>query len=163
MVAESPYFKKYLFSALASGPIILRHLLDGITDEEADFRADPDRFTLREAVAHLADWEPIFLGRFVRTVDEDRPLIHGLDEGELAVRNDYGSKDIHTELDRYEKGRADTIAYLSSLPDSAWPRLADRDEIGLVDLEFLVGLLPLHDAYHERQAIEWRAQFLTNR
>ncbi len=159
MVVESPYYKRYLFNGLASGPIVLRHLLAGITEEEADFRPDPDRFTLREAVAHLADWEPIFLGRFKRTVEEDQPLIHGLDEGELAIKNNYPAKDIHVELERYVEGRAEVTAYVEKLPDAAWSRKANRDEIGLVDLEFLVGLLPLHDAYHARQTIEWRTKF----
>jgi hypothetical protein len=133
--------------------------MTGLTDAEADFRPDPNRFTLREAVAHLADWEPIFMGRFERTVNEDKPLIKGIDEGELAIKNDYPNTDFRIQLDRFEKGRGEIIAFLEPLPIETWSRMAEREEIGSVTLEDLVGLLPLHDLYHVRQAIEWREKF----
>ena len=62
--------RKYLLSALAGTPVVAdRLLLDVHADDPRwDFRPEPDRFTLREVVAHLADWEPIHLERLTRNV-----------------------------------------------------------------------------------------------
>ena len=48
----------YLLLDLESAPEALARLLADVTDPAAwDRRPDPDRFTLREMVAHLADWK----------------------------------------------------------------------------------------------------------
>lgn len=56
MLIEYPFTRKYLVGALDGAPDVFESLLAGLTDAEIDRRPDPDRFTLREMMAHLADW-----------------------------------------------------------------------------------------------------------
>jgi len=56
--------RHYLLLDLDSAPDVLARMLQGVTDPAVfDARPDPARFTLREMVAHLADWEAVFLRR----------------------------------------------------------------------------------------------------
>jgi len=68
--------RSYLLSDLECAPDVLSRLLSGITDPALyDHRPDPSRFTLREMVAHLADWEVVFFTRLAQTRDESDPIL----------------------------------------------------------------------------------------
>ena len=72
----------YLLLDLESAPDVLARLLADTSEPAVyDRRPDPDRFTLREMVAHLADWEAVFLDRLSKTRDEENATLQGLDEG----------------------------------------------------------------------------------
>ena len=58
----------YLFPGLEFGPRIVARLVEQIPAARYDERTNPSRFTLREAVAHLADWEPILRDRIARAL-----------------------------------------------------------------------------------------------
>src|SRR5205823_12464234 len=95
-----------------------------------DFRPDPDRFTLREMVAHLADWEPIFMERFQRTRSETEPRLPDYDEGKIAIERDYAHSDPIANLARFRAGRASLVTFLQSLDDADWERTGDREPYG---------------------------------
>jgi uncharacterized damage-inducible protein DinB len=156
MITESPYFRKYLFTALEAQPALFERALAALTAEEADRRPDPERFSIREAVAHIADWEEIFLERMRRICEEDHPTLPGYDEGVLAVERDYASRDPVEQLARYREGRKKMVSFLRDRPASEWQRTADRPEIGTVTLEALAIIVTLHDTYHLEQVSEWR-------
>ena len=155
MLVEYPYGKNYLFTALEAGPELLETMIEGLTAEEADLRPESERFTIREAVAHLADWEPIFLGRMKRICAEDRPKLVSIDEGQLAIDNEYDKTDPQLELKRFREGRQTLIAFLREREDSDWRRIGDHF-IGELSLEAMAFLPAIHDAYHLKQINDYR-------
>src|SRR3954470_11060468 len=104
-----PKVESYLLSALAGSPDLMVHLLNGLTTDEADFRPDPDRFTIRELLAHLADWENVFGGRLELTRDADCPLLQGYDEGQWAIDHGYAALDWRDQLRLYGERRRNMI------------------------------------------------------
>ena len=159
MFTDSAYGRRYVFAGLEAGPLVLGELLDALSEAEADFKPDPDRFTIRQALAHLADWEPIFLDRMRRMRTEQNPLLPGYDEGQLAIDRKYHERDWKTEFERFRQGRAAVLAFLAGISDEAWQRTGIRDEIGPVTIEYIAVLMSLHDAYHAKQFVEWRSAF----
>ena len=159
MLLNYSYAQSYLFSALESTPILLAGALSKLTDAEADFRPDPARFTLREVLAHLADWDPIFSERLTRMQREDRPTLPGYDEGAKAIENDYASSDWREQLALFTDRRLVLTAQVRAFSPEDWPRTADRPEIGVLSMQDLTLLIPLHDIYHLRQVGEWREMY----
>ena len=159
MLIEHSGPRKYLLGALEATPEVLAHLLRGLGDEEADFRPDADRFTLREAVAHLADWDAIFLSRLERTRDEDEPFLPDIDEGRLAIEHGYAKLDAREQLQVLVERRARIVAFASEFLPSQWERRCEQERVGRMTLEGLATLIALHDAYHLRQAAQWRERF----
>ncbi|RYX85261.1 DinB family protein [bacterium] len=151
--------RSYLFSALNSSPDLVSHLLQGITEEEADFLAAPDRFSIREIVAHLADWDSIFLGRMKQTVEENMPTIREYDEGERALELDYAHSNVAEQLRLFHQSRAQMNEFLRGLTPEQWERVCFHPRIGHMTVEALVTLVPLHDSYHLRQIMDWRKAF----
>lgn len=96
--------RHYALEGLTATPAILTHLIDPVTAEIWDRRVDPERFTLREVLAHLADWEPIWMERLERMHAEKEPLLPDLDEGERAKQKDYAHADVGNSLKRFRQG-----------------------------------------------------------
>jgi hypothetical protein len=155
-VIELPFIRHYYFAALHAGAELMERALEGITADEIDVRPDPDRFTLREIVAHLADWEELFLQRMIRTVNEDQPYIDGIDEGLRAQDQHYAATDIAEQTALFLARRHTTIDYLQILAPEDWQRTCIRTDYGPVTLEAQAMLLTLHDNYHLLQLQQWR-------
>lgn len=151
------YVRNYQFSALRGNPDVLDRLLGGIPTHSSvwDARPDPARFTLREMLAHIADWEPIFLDRLKRTVEQDEPMLQGYDEGQIAIERDYAHSDPLANLKRFREGRETLLVFLQGLPDGVWDRVGRHTEIGPISLEGLLSLVVGHDGYHTAQVVQW--------
>jgi len=149
------YIRHYFFEALQASPYLLERALEGVSSQAIDIRHDPDRFTLREIMAHLADWEEVFLQRMMRTANEDQPRIDGIDEGLRALDRNYAAADIAEQTRLYRSRRETTVDFLRNLAPDAWQRACFRSEYGPVTLEAQAVMLTLHD-YHLLQIQQWR-------
>ena len=156
-VMMSSAVHKYLIAALSGLPDVAERLLKDLhaDDPRWDFRPDPARFTLREVVAHLADWEPIHLERIQRMRDEDDPTMPDIDEGKTAVDNDYAHSDPHGSLEWIRGGRQKVALLLEGLGEDEWTRPGTREGVGPVSIEILVAFIAAHDGYHTRQIAQW--------
>jgi uncharacterized damage-inducible protein DinB len=147
--------RDYLLKALAAQPTVLRALLANPTASAWDNRPDPERFSIREALAHLADWEPIWLERVQRIAEGNHPFLPSIDEEQLAIENDYSSAEPRESISRYTSGRAELVNYLEGLPVNAWDMEGDREFVGTLTLQQLATMALSHDGYHMRQVVEW--------
>ncbi len=146
----------YLLCGLAATPEVLDRLLTGVTNPTVyDRRPDPDRFTLREVLAHLADWEMVFLQRLRQTLDEDAPALIGLNPEQLAQDRDYAHADPAECLARFQKGRQEVLAVLHGVTPPQWGRVGTHTEIGPISLETQAVMIVSHDGYHTMQILQW--------
>ncbi|MBL8065260.1 MAG: DinB family protein [Chthonomonadaceae bacterium] len=154
----SPVVIKYAVDGISTSPILFSSLLGSFSADDPvwDRRPEPDRFTLREMVAHLADWDPIFVGRVERTRDEDNPFLASVDEGQLCAERDYAQQSPVENLDRLARSRPKLAELFRSLSESDWDRTAHREFVGDVTMFELAALVLGHDAYHLRQAADYR-------
>lgn len=145
--------RHYLLIDLESAPAVLARLLHGFTDWDA--RADATRFTPREMVAHLADWDAVFLTRLMDTRDDEGAVLQGLDEGQVAIDHDYAHADPVECLHRYESGRAAIVSLFGGLSSAQWERVGRHTELGPVTLEAQAVLIAAHDGYHRQQVLSF--------
>ena len=152
-----PKVRKYLVSALSGTPEVIGRLLQDLPDDDPrwDIRPESNRFSLREVVAHLADWEPINLDRLRRMRWEDNPSLPDIDESTLAVENDYSQSDPHGSLEWIRGGRQALMAEIETLAESEWSRTGVREGVGLLTIELFVTLVLAHDGYHSMQIAQW--------
>jgi uncharacterized damage-inducible protein DinB len=146
----------YARTGLEGAPVILERLLDGMTDPEADRRPDPERFTLREVIAHLADWEPIWHERLKAIAEQNDPFLPSYDEGQYAIDHDYAHSVLSEQLAKFRAGREALARYVASVSVEAWSRTGRHSEMGPITFAELVTLVIGHDGYHFRQVVEFR-------
>ena len=140
-----------LISALCSSPKIVERFLRVFPTERLDDRPDSDRFTPREVVSHLADWEQVVLDR-VRVANL-RPgrSVPDEDPGERAVGHHYGDKDVFHEAEVFESRRQTTMEYLGGLVDADWEKTFVHPVQGEITIHaYMVNILA-HDMYHLEQ------------
>lgn len=143
--------REYLLHGLSATPDVIDRLLRDASAADFDRRPDPARFTIREVIAHLADWESIWMERLSRMRSEDNPLLPGYDEGQLAIDHNYGQTDIREQQQRFRAGRERLLGFLRDLRPQDWSRRGLRDEVGPLDIEGLATFVLGHDGYHTKQ------------
>ncbi len=150
--------RKYLLISVGASPSVLSELLKGVASDDPvwDIRPDPERFTLREAVVHLADWEPIHVERIQRILVEETPVLDDMDEGAMAIERDYAHQDPLANLERYAEGRKALLSLFQSLTEEQWQKAGIRPPvIGRITIEQMATLVLAHDGYHFQQVVEW--------
>lgn len=146
---------QHYYFQISNTPATLVRMIDGIRPDQYDTALSAERFTLRELVAHLADWEQIFLDRITQAVEYPGSTIEAIDEGQRAIDHHYSEKDVHHELEVFENRRRDTVSYLLGLAEDDWTKTAIHSERGEVTVEQLVHFLLGHDMYHIHQVSEY--------
>lgn len=141
----------YLLPCLNSGPLAIERMIAAIAPGEYDRALEPGRFTPREIVAHLADWEPILRARIRQAVESPGSTIEPHDEDQMAVDHGYASADVHDKVELYKAERRLTAEYACSLTRAELAHLVTHPERGEQSAEDLVGMLLGHDMYHVEQ------------
>jgi uncharacterized damage-inducible protein DinB len=139
---------KDLIQAYLAGSTELQAAVAGMNSEQLKARAVPGKWSTLEVVAHLADFEPIYMDRMKRIIALDNPSILAADENLFAQRLAYQDRDCATELALITATRASMAAILSLVPDSAWHRVGVHSERGQVTLEMIVLSAANHIAHH---------------
>ncbi|HXH62490.1 MAG TPA: DinB family protein [Fimbriimonadaceae bacterium] len=140
-----------LLKALSSTPKVVERLLRVFPKSHLDDRSEPDRFTPREVIAHLADWEQVILDRI--RVANIRPGSPGPveDPTQRALSHHYGDKDVFHEAEVFESRRGTTLEYLAMLNEVDWKKTFVHQELGEITIEaYMVNILE-HDMYHLEQ------------
>lgn len=153
-----PKVLHYLLEGLAATPVVIDRMLQEATEADYDRRPDPERFTLREVMGHLADWEGVWMERATRIVHEEHPHLRGYDEGQWAIDHNYGRMDVREQQARFRDGRARLVTLLRDLSPDQWQRTAGHDEWGEITMAGMATLILGHDGYHTRQVAEWLAK-----
>jgi hypothetical protein len=131
--------------------------LAGIGDDELDKRpADPDGWTARQVVHHLADSEAMAYTRLRRLVADDEPLIEGYDEPVWAQRLHY-DRPIEPSLAVVRAVRASSLQLLGSLTDDEWRRTGTHTESGAYGVERWLEIYADHCHDHAEQIRAARA------
>lgn len=138
---------------LEETPGILRGLMHELSQEDAEWKPAPDRFSVAEVLAHLSHSE----GHCYR-MRVDRFLGEGMPEFEpddaqmyLAL---YRGVDAEDSFDHFEEQRESNVEYLRSLPRSAGERRAMHKEAGEITLQQMLHEWAMHDLGHIRQIAE---------
>lgn len=145
----------YLLPGLELSPRAFQRLTAQIPAGRYDETTDPDRFTFREAIAHLADWEPIFLARIEAGVKENGAAIFGIDESKRAAEQGYENWDVHESLEKFRAAREKTVAYLKAMSPQDWESTVVHNEKGAMTAYDQANMLLGHDIYHFEHACQF--------
>jgi len=143
----------YLMPSLGMGPEVLRTVIRNISSEKWDTPTHPGRFTPRQVLAHMADWEPILLDRIKIAVDTPGGLAQGYDEMQWAIDHGYDRLDPHVQADLFLQRRKASIEFLEKLTPEEWQRQYNHSERGLMSVYDTANMMVGHDMYHVEQLI----------
>ncbi|HEV7810755.1 MAG TPA: DinB family protein [Candidatus Limnocylindrales bacterium] len=120
-------------------------------DADLDQRpAEPDGWTPRQVIHHLADSESMAYIRLRRLIAEDDPVIVGYDEPEWARRLHY-DRPTPSSLAVVRAVRAASLELLESLREQEWSRTGTHTESGSYGVEGWLGIYASHPRDHAAQ------------
>lgn len=151
------FTRRYLLDGLRASPGVLEHLMSDIDPFIWDGRPVPDRFTLREIFAHVADWDGIWRQRLEIMLDRDtgNAGIPDHDPGHRARERDYASADPVTSLQKFQAQRAAFVDRLHNMASDDWQRVGQHEVRGRFTVADLAVTALGHDHYHLAQVTEW--------
>jgi len=97
-------------------------LAESISEDRSRHRYAPDKWSIREVLAHLNDCERLFVFRafwFARGFDSPLP---SFDQHVAMAASGADPRSWRSHLDEFRQIRASTIAFFDGLPEAAWDR-----------------------------------------
>jgi hypothetical protein len=100
----------------------MRSLFGGVTSEQAGFRYDEGKWTLRQVIGHLSDTERMCTARamwFARGLEGELP---SFDQHISIAAGDFDSRSWGSLVDELDSVRGATVSLFADLPGHAWDR-----------------------------------------
>jgi uncharacterized damage-inducible protein DinB len=135
----------------------LRAAVAGMTTDQLDDRPIPGKWSTKEVICHIADFEPIYVDRMKRVFAENEPTLFGGDPDLFASRLVYDRRDAAVELDFIEATRKHMAPILRSLKPKDFQRKGNHSEVGPITLEKLLANITNHIPHHVKFIEEKRA------
>jgi hypothetical protein len=140
-----------LLERFRRGPELLAAVLTGVYGEEEDFVTAPDKWSIRQIVAHLADAELVGAHRLRQVVAEDNPTLIAFDQDAWTRNLDYARRKPKTSLETFRRIRAENYELLKDLPAESFGRTGNHTENGPMTLRQLLEGYAGHAESHARQ------------
>ena len=138
----------------------LRAAIAGMTDEQLDAQPISGKWSTRQVVCHIADFEPVYADRMKRAIAEDQPTVFDGDPDLFAARLAYEHRDLEQELQLIDSVRRRMARILRTLSANDVQRTCMHSEESPLTIEKLVermaGHIPHHNKFIEqkRSALE---------
>jgi hypothetical protein len=150
-------FLNEAIATLSRTPQEAADLTRGLTEEQLSWRAKADFFSLRENVLHLRDIDvEAYEGRVRRVLNENSPVLAGVEGGKLAIERNYNAQPIEPALEDLRRSRAASMELLKACTDADLSRKAEMQGAGVIDLRRLLEFWMEHDAGHLKDMAELR-------
>ena len=129
-------------------------LVDGIPDEQARWKQDPDTWSILEVVSHLYDEERedfrVRLDIILHKPDQTWPPI---DPAGWVKERRYNERDMEGSLEGFLAERRDSLEWLKALNSPNWDA-AYETSFGKIRAGDMFASWVAHDQMHMRQLIE---------
>ena len=147
-----------LIAEYLAGPQKLRAAVTGMTAEQMDATPIPGKWSTKQVICHIADFESVYAYRMKRVIAENEPLMMKCGDPDLfAARLAYDQRDVEVELAFIEVTRKHMGAILRSLVASDFHRRGNHSEAGTITLETLLIWITNHIPHHLKFIEEKRA------
>lgn len=151
-MSHEPLIAEYL-----AGPAALRQAIQGMTPAQCDAAPIPGKWSTRQVICHIADFEPVYADRIKRVIAEDEPLLLSGDPDQFAAKLAYDQRDLETELQLIEVVRRHLASILRTLPAESYQRAGKHSRDGLLTIETLLTRITGHIPHHIKTIAEKRA------
>ncbi len=138
-------------SVLASSPRTAARLVEGVSRRRLAKRPLPDKWSVTEILAHLADTEMVYGFRLRLILGKNGTPIQGFDQDAWARYFDYPQEDPARSLEAWRICRERTLRLLERVPAKLWKNWGMHSERGKETVRRVVELMAGHDLNHLRQ------------
>ena len=129
----------------------LKKAIHRLTPKQLKSRPAPDKWSIAEILAHLADAEIVASWRMRLIVGASGTTIQPFDQDVWASVFQYGKRDAKQSLEVFRTLRENNLAMLKALPKEAWDNYGMHMERGKETIAHLARMFAGHDTNHLKQ------------
>jgi hypothetical protein len=151
----APYYDRYV-SLVGADDIVAQleaqlgdtlALLRGVTEEQAEVRYAPGKWSLKEVVGHVLDYERVFGFRALVFARGERAALPSSDQEVLMRGASFGAYSLGDLAKEFELLRRANVSFFRHLSAEAWDRrgVASDNEVSVRALAYIMAG---HELYH---------------
>ena len=129
----------------------LERLIKGVPAAKLRKRPAPEKWSVAEILAHLADSEIVIGWRLRQILGAPGTPIQAYDQDSWAAAGHYGKRDSRKSAEQFRVVREANLALLKSLAPEQWKHHGLHSERGVETVEHIVQMIAGHDINHTRQ------------
>jgi len=150
-----PYYQSYIERVESQQlSLLLRQqrakvteLLSGLSEEQANYRYAPEKWSIKEVMGHLMDTERVFVYRAMCIARGEAQSLPGFDQDEYVVTGGFHARPLEGLSAEYEAVRNASLAFFESLDEASWLKTGMANEV-TVSVRALGYIIPGHEAHH---------------
>lgn len=143
-----------LIDRYEAGSILLAQSVAPMDDQQLDAKPVAGKWSTRQVVCHIADFEPIYADRMKRVIAEDEPMIMGGDPDVFASKLCYSIRDVENEIRLVQAVRQQMAAILRQVPPEGFERTGVHNHDGVLSLKTLLERITGHIPHHVQKIEE---------
>ena len=137
-----------MLSKLQETPKAVAALFRGASEAVVRRKPAPETWSMLEVLCHLRDVEQLFVERYGKIANRDRPQLRMIDQDALAAKLRYNEDDPAVALREFQAFRVETVALLSALAQQSWERVGLHPKRGDYSIAANAVMHVAHDANH---------------
>ncbi|MEZ6125277.1 MAG: DinB family protein [Planctomycetaceae bacterium] len=161
-MSQSDVSLEALLRTYETGPEQLMSAVAGLSDDQLDAQPVAGRWSVRQVICHLADFEIVYADRMKRVLAEDNPTLMSGDPNDFARRLNYASRNVGEELQLIHQIRRHVAGILRSCDVEEFQRTGVHSTDGPLTLETLLERVTGHVPHHLTFIEEKRRLLLSN-
>lgn len=146
---------KQVLEILATTPEKLQREISTMSRREMQTRAAPNKWSVQEVLAHLADVEELGMrSRVAAMVEHENPTLPSFDQEARAAEMEYSKIDPRRSLASLARQRRANVQWLRKLRPAQLKRKGVHEKVGEISAEELITEWAFHDLGHLKQILE---------
>ena len=146
---------KMVLEILATTPEKLKREISTLSRREMLARPAPNKWSVQEVLAHLADVEEVGMrARVAAMIEQENPALLPIDQEARAAQFKYNTIDPRRSLARLERQRRANVKWLRTLRPAQLKRRGVHQQVGKITAEELITEWAFHDLGHLKQILE---------
>jgi hypothetical protein len=153
------YTQRILANAQGQDPIKLQsattnklaRLIKGVPTAKLRKRPAPEKWSVAEIMAHLADVEIVIGWRMRSILGAPGTPVQAYDQNAWVIAGHYDKRDPRKSIELHRIVREANLALLKSLSPDQWKHYGQHAERGQESIEHIVRMVAGHDVNHIRQ------------
>ena len=139
-----------LLDRYSTGCDLLRTAVEQISASDYDAIPVAGKWSVRQVVCHIADFEPIYADRMKRVLVEDNPTFFGGNPDVFAAGLAYHTRDVAEELQLIDMTRRQLSIILKNCDIEDFQRTGVHSDDGPITLETLLDRITGHIPHHAK-------------
>ena len=139
-----------LLDRYSTGCDLLRTAVEQVSASDYDAIPVAGKWSVRQVVCHIADFEPIYADRMKRVLVEDNPTFFGGNPDVFAAGLAYHTRDVAEELQLIDMTRRQLSIILKNCDIEDFQRTGVHSDDGPITLETLLERITGHIPHHAK-------------